>query len=121
MRHVHLAALVLFVCSLAIGAGSQKTPVTKARTTYATVRPILKICGACHKPSKPAHGLNLTTYAGIIKGDKSGKVVIPGQPAKSRLATVLKGHPQLMPPGGALAAKDIAKIQAWIKEGAKEK
>jgi hypothetical protein len=68
---------------------------------YRDVAPIFKkSCAPCHSGQKPAHGLNLSSYALIMKGDKSGRVVAPGYPAKSRLATVLHGKPQDMPPGG---------------------
>jgi hypothetical protein len=56
-----------------------------------------------------------------MKGDKEGKIVVPGQVSKSRFATVLRGKPKLMPPDHRLPAPTIAKIEAWVKSGAKEK
>lgn len=99
-------------------AGFQKKPAAPA--TYASVEPIFKRnCVVCHKGPRPAHGLDLTTRAKILRGDGKGKVVIPGKPTASRLVTVLHGKPQLMPPGGELKPSDVKKIEAWVRSGAK--
>jgi hypothetical protein len=87
--------------------------------TYRDVAPIFKkSCVPCHSGKKPAHGLDLSSYASIMKGDKSGRVVTPGKPTASRLATVLYGKPQPMPPGDSLTAAQTAKIESWIRRGA---
>lgn len=107
------------LAAVALGQGSSKAaPVPKP--TFATVKPILKACVGCHQGPKAAHRLDLTTYASVMKGDKVGKVVNAGQPLKSRLAMVLHGKPELMPPTGALKPSQIALVEAWIKAGAKE-
>ncbi len=88
---------------------------------YAAVAPIIKNCTGCHMGAHPKHGLDLTTYANLMKGDKEGKVVIAGKPASSRLSLAIhhsKGA-SAMPPGKTLPAADVARIDAWIKSGAK--
>ncbi|HJP82748.1 MAG TPA: c-type cytochrome domain-containing protein [Fimbriimonadaceae bacterium] len=90
--------------------------------SYKDVAPLFKAnCVACHKGPRPAHGLDLTTYKKIMQGDSKGKVVVVGKPTISRLATVLHGKPQAMPPGRDLRATETNKIEAWIRAGAKEK
>jgi len=110
---VLLPAVVLAI------AGFQAKPKP---TVYADVAPIFAAnCVVCHRGSRPAHGLDLTSYAKIMKGDGEGRVVVPRNPGKSRLATVLHGKPQAMPPGRDLKKSEIAKIEAWIRAGAKAK
>lgn len=114
--------LVLALCS-AFPGGQKKVKKTVKVTApaYASVEKIIKTnCAGCHQGERAAHHLDLTSYAATIKGDKEGKVIVPGDPAKSRFATVLHGKPKLMPPGHALPAADIAKLEAWIKGGAKK-
>jgi len=84
------------------------------------VRPVLaKNCYACHTGAKMG-GLQLDTREHALTGGKSGPVIVPGNPAKSRLALAISyTDPQLkMPPTGKLADADIAAITGWIKDGA---
>jgi mono/diheme cytochrome c family protein len=80
-----------------------------------------KECAGCHTGAGAPEGIDLSSYAKVMKGGKHGKVIVPGNPAKSVLYTVLKGKPKLMPPKHALDAKTIAAVEAWIKQGAREK
>lgn len=96
----------------------------KPSVGYASVQPILKNCVACHSGAHPKHGLDLSSYASVVKGDKEGKVVVPGKPADSRLSKAVHHSTGAapMPPGPTkLPAGDVAKIDAWIKAGAKAK
>lgn len=102
------------------GKPAKKAPAKTKAPTYASVAPIMKSCEGCHHGERAAHGLDVSSYDSIMKGDKEGKVVVAGNPAKSRLATVLHGKPTLMPPRMALPAAQIATIEAWIKGGAKK-
>jgi hypothetical protein len=56
-----------------------------------------------------------------MKGDKEGKVVVAGKPAQSRLSKAIHWNGAAsMPPAGRLPAAEVAKIDAWIKAGAKK-
>lgn len=124
MRSVYVCLGAASVCALAVFASAQKPPQAPAtkKSGYAMVKPIFDAsCVGCHHGAKAAHGLDLSTYALVVKGDKEGKVIVSGQPTKSRLAMALHGKPELMPPDKALAKDKIAVIEAWIKAGAKEK
>src|SRR4051812_31531879 len=118
------AVLIVAGSTLAVGFGAQGSKAHRpvaAPVTYKTVAPIFAAnCVKCHQGARAAHGLDMSSYASIMKGDKESKVLKAGAPQKSRLALVLHGKPKLMPPGHALAAADIAKIEAWIKAGAKQ-
>ena len=62
----------------------------------------------------------LDTKAGVLKGGKLGPVIVPGNPAESRLLEALtysNAHLQ-MPPSGKLADSVIADFEQWIAAGA---
>ena len=84
------------------------------------VRPVLaKNCYACHTDAKMG-GLALDTREHALKGGKSGAVIVPGDPSKSRLAQAISyTDPKLrMPPSGKLADADVEALTTWIKDGA---
>jgi hypothetical protein len=62
-------------------------PAKQDGVTYAKdIRPILEAsCLRCHGSEKPKAGLRLDSLEGVLKGSKEGKVVTPGQSAKSQL------------------------------------
>src|SRR5204863_6532728 len=74
-------------------------------------------CTRCHgENNKKKADLDLTSLAALRKGGDSGDVVIPGDPAKSKLYELI--HTEMMPPGKKLEAKDIETIRKWIADGA---
>src|SRR6266851_2312944 len=87
------------------------------------IRPVLATrCYACHSSNlkSPMGGLLLDTKAGLQKGGVTGRVVVPGKPAESRLLQALRyTDPHLqMPPTGKLADTVIADFEQWIAAGA---
>lgn len=103
---------------------------TKKDVTYATdIKPMLDAsCAKCHGSAKPRAGLALDSLAGVLKGSKDGKVVIPGDSAKSQLvrsAGQVGPASSWMPPvkaqakNPALTADQVGLIRAWIDQGAK--
>lgn len=84
-------------------------------------------CVSCHQPSGEGaakSGLDLTTYAGLMKGTKFGPMVIPGDPESSNLMLLLdwRAAPELRMPHGKkqLSSCDRNAIRSWIREGAKD-
>jgi len=84
-------------------------------------------CYSCHTPGGQGNkksGLDLSTYDGIMKGTKSGKMVIPGDPESSNLVWLLdwRGAPDTHMPLGKkkLSTCDRDTIREWIREGAKD-
>jgi len=84
-------------------------------------------CESCHQPGGEGtqkSGLDLTTYAGVMKGTKYGPMVIPGDPESSNLILLLdwRASPELRMPHGKkqLSSSDRNAIRAWIREGAKD-
>lgn len=87
------------------------------------IAPILKrYCVGCHNTKDAESKLVLETYAQMMKGGENGKIVQPGNLAKSKLVAMIERKTEpFMPPEGSEApsAQQIALIKAWIKAGAK--
>jgi len=84
-------------------------------------------CVGCHQPGGEGadkSGFDLSSYAGLMKGTKFGKMVIPGDPESSNLMWLLdwRASPELRMPHGKkkLSTCDRDAIRAWIREGAKD-
>lgn len=90
------------------------------------VRPILDSqCTECHMPGAAGHaasGLLMDSYAGVMRGTKFGRIVIPGDPLTSILVMLIEGRadPSLQMPHGKnpLSAEEITLIRTWVEQGA---
>ena len=84
-------------------------------------------CLACHNQTKAKAGLILETPATIRQGNRSGPVVVPGNPEKSLLfrAAAHLDEDSVMPPVGNksnaknLTAEQLGLLRLWIAEGAR--
>ena len=82
---------------------------------------------ACHDPSRVA-GLELTSYALLMKGGDHGIVVVAGNAEESPLIWSLEGQKPngsivaIMPPTGfpQLSRTEIRIIKDWIDQGAQD-
>ena len=99
-------------------------PGTESMDFFETkIRPILaENCYKCHSvESKKRKGeLWLDSRAAMLEGGKSGPVLVPSHPEKSRLSEALRyKNPDLqMPPDGPLSAAVVADFEAWVRMGA---
>lgn len=96
------------------------------------VQPILDDhCVSCHHPSPKAKGyaksgLDLTSYEGLMRGTRFGKVVIPGDSEASSFTKLLTGTNRTlkMPMGlnasGTLNRQYILTLRKWVNQGAKD-
>ena len=75
-------------------------------------------CLNCHNPDKTKGGLDLSNFAGAMKGGSSGKIVEPGD-TSSTLINVVKhtAEPKMPPEGESLSAADIDILSKWIEGG----
>ncbi len=73
-------------------------------------------CLRCHGPEQKKGGLDLSRRAGLLKGGKSGVVVVPGSPEESTLVDKITDGE--MPPKAALPREQVETIRAWVKSGA---
>ena len=94
----------------------------KPASYYREVVPILKrSCTGCHHPGKLKGELDLTTYDAFKKGGKHGPSFTASDPEKSRIVEEISGDEPNMPKEGDPLTKDeIALIERWIREGAKD-
>jgi hypothetical protein len=101
------------------GAARAQSPVHFARDVW----PILEAkCVTCHGPEDQFNNLRLYSKDRILKGGKNGKVVVPGDAAKSSLyvrVSLPSDDLDIMPAEGEpLSAAQIATLRRWIAEGA---
>jgi hypothetical protein len=105
------------------------SPITAEVSFSKNVQPILlDYCVSCHSPGGKGYvksGLDLTSYQGLMKGTKFGKVVIPGNSQDSTFTKLLTGtnNGLKMPMGlnstGTLAHQYILVLRKWVNQGAK--
>jgi hypothetical protein len=101
------------------GAITAQSPVKFDRDVW----PILESkCVTCHGPEDQFNDLRLDSKDAILKGGKNGKVVVPGDPAKSSLYVRVSLPPDdldIMPAeGDPLAPAQIDTLKRWVAEGA---
>ncbi len=114
-----------FFCSVALllGGGSRLLADAKNPTYDDDIMPIMKqSCVNCHGNDKQKGGLNLATYATMNVGGSSGAVVVPGNPAKSRIYS-LSAHldePKMPPSGNKIADAQLATLKLWVEQGARQ-
>lgn len=84
-------------------------------------------CVGCHAAGQEGmekSGLDLTSYAGVMKGTKHGPMVVPKDPDSSNLMWLLdwRASADLRMPHGKkqLSTCDRSTIRKWIREGAKD-
>jgi hypothetical protein len=110
-------------------------PVNKAIGTNEVsfsrdVQPILHdYCVSCHSPGGKGYaksGLDMTSYQGLMKGTKFGKVVIPGNSEDSTFTKLLTGTnkglkmPMGLNSGGTLDRQYILVLRKWVNQGAQD-
>ncbi len=92
-------------------------PIVGNPTYDANIAPILSTkCGACHNTTTLTGGLDLTTYAGMMKGGKDGTVVLPGDSANSKIVQM-----QSSKHFANLSIEELELVRQWIDSGALEK
>ena len=80
-------------------------------------------CVSCHGAGKTQGGLRLDSYEGLMRGGKSGLVIVLNYPDKSlllRRVTLPPGDKHFMPAEGRppLKPEEIAWLRAWIRQSA---
>jgi mono/diheme cytochrome c family protein len=123
------ALVVAGVAGLAIVSTTSENACAAEATSFRDdVLPIFRgRCFSCHSPGAEGvekSGLDLTTYAGVMKGTKFGPMVIARDPNGSNLMWLLdhRGKPETRMPHGTkkLSTCDRDAIRSWIREGAKD-
>ena len=75
-------------------------------------------CLNCHNPDKTKGGLDLSTFAGAMKGSSGGKIVEPGDIGSTLISVVRQtSEPKMPPEGDKLSNEQIQILQHWIEGG----
>ena len=99
-----------------------RTPPRERTITHHDVIPILLLrCTACHGTRRQEGGLDLRTRESILKGGKSGPVVVPGKPGESLL--IQRIRKEEMPPRRKLVSvsvkpmtdSELKTLEAWVR------
>lgn len=79
-------------------------------------------CGSCHNADKKTAGLDVTSYAAIMRGGGSGEVITPGDAAGSHLFRVANhdDEPKMPPDAPPIPEAERAVLRAWIDGGVLE-
>lgn len=114
-------------------------PATRTGVTFAKdIKPLFEAsCVQCHGAQRPKALLRLDSLEGVLKGSEDGKVLVPGDSAKSKIVIAAsqldpktamppkprEGRPQARapqpPPPKPLTAEEVGLLRAWIDQGAK--
>src|SRR4051794_15724705 len=114
MRSARLAApIVALLLAPAVTVGADAVDYRK------DVKPVLQErCYACHGALAQKAKLRVDSGANLLKGG----VIAPGKPGESELVLRVSSNDDAhrMPPEGhPLKPEQVAKIRAWIEQGAK--
>ncbi len=111
---------ILFLLGL-VWADPLAAEEARPASYYQDVVPLFKrSCNGCHYPGKLKGQLDLTTFEGLQKGGKHGPGFKAGDPKSSGLIEEISGAEPSMPKEGEpLNQTEIALIERWILEGAK--
>ena len=116
-----VAAAAFWAAAVATGT-AQRSPA--ARIDFGRqIQPVLeKHCLECHNQDRRRGGLSLATYSDALEGGRTGAVIKPGGGARSLLIHRVTGavEPQMPKDEVPLTAAEIALIQQWIDQGARE-
>jgi len=127
-----ISALAISTAAFAAEVDVSKIPPAsdkKGLTYEKDIKAIFdKSCVECHGAVKPKGRLRLDSLEGALKGGVDGKVIEPGNGAKSKLVhgiSFLTDEEYWMPPPDnkqkieKLTTEQIGLVRAWIDQGAK--
>src|SRR5688572_28552763 len=100
--------------ALVLAQGSQ--PSHRTDFFEKKIRPLLAgRCVNCHGDQVQMANIQLTSREGLTRS----QIVVPGNPAASRLVQALRYSGKVkMPPTGMLSAEEIQAVEQWIGDGA---
>src|SRR5258708_5818210 len=119
MRRQWISGLVLFASATFVLGEEPPEAVDYVQD----IKPILSgRCYSCHGALKQKNDLRLDTAALAAKGGSGGPAIVPGKSGESLLieaVTGAEGVKKMPPEGEPLTIEQIAKLRAWIDQGAK--
>ena len=129
INHMQNNFKFIFGCwILFVGLSLHGEKEIEAISYHQEIKPIFQAnCNGCHQPAKQKGDYLMTDFDSLIEGGETGKpAVVPGKPQDSYLLSQIaldsSGNAE-MPKGKntkPLHEVEIAKIEQWIKEGARD-
>jgi len=119
-----LAGLMIVLFAHGIATAATEEPTAPGAVDFAKeIQPLfVQHCHECHGDKKQEAGLRLDQREAALRGGDSGKVIQPGDSAKSLLWQAIAGKTEQvsrMPAERApLSAEEIERIRNWIDQGA---
>jgi hypothetical protein len=120
-----ILATVDAVASAAEAGSGPSSSAVAAVDFSRQIQPVFeKHCYDCHSSDAAESGLRLDARGPALEGGDSGKAIVPGKSAESRLIAVVEGKDEdfgRMPPedeGEPLKGNEIALLKLWIDQGA---
>ncbi len=106
----------------ALGAAFSAVAAEKPVSWFHDITPVFRrSCNGCHNPNKLKGEVDTSTYAGFLKAGKHGPSFVAGDPAKSLVLEEVAGKEPSMPKeGDPLSPAEVALVERWIREGAKD-
>ncbi len=128
MKMTRLLIPTLFLAAAVHAAPPKKDEgidPNKPVSFYKHIRPIFQAqCNGCHQPAKKKGDYIMTEFVALLKGGEEGGAIVPGKAAESNLLKLIKpdekGKAEMPQKADALHASQIALIERWINEGAKD-
>ena len=123
-RRISSGILLIIWGTCAITGSASAEPLAPAQLEFfeARIRPVLvEQCYRCHNSSGRAEGgLAVDQRGALLQGGDGGAIVIPGQPAASRLLAILRHEIdglKMPQEAGKLDRKVVADFEQWIAMG----
>ncbi len=116
--------MVRFLLPLLLLSLAVPTVADEQQTSFRDeIAPILvRNCLGCHNDKKAEGGLNMSTFALLLKGGDvlPGESIVPGEPDSSYLIELVRpdGVPRMPYKLDPLPADAIATLERWVREGA---
>jgi uncharacterized membrane protein len=107
-----------------VESSATAAPVSTSSTSDVSfskqILPILQeSCVSCHGGEKTSKGLDLKTFASVMKGSQNGAVIIAGDAARSNLLKSVQAG-KMPKRGNKLTADQIQLFVDWVNAGAKD-
>ncbi len=130
-RLMGAATALAAVAAVGVGISTPMRDACAAEETVSFSEDVMPVfrgrCVSCHQPGTEAFeksGLDLSSYAGVMKGTKYGQMVVPKDPDASNLMLLLDWRvaPEIRMPHGKkkLSTCDRDTVRSWIRQGAKD-
>ena len=122
--HFALVSCSMIASACVVSAVAALPAAAEEKVTFLdNALPVLRQrCGACHNADKKTAGLDVTSYAAILRGGGSGEVIAPGDAAASHLFRVANhdDEPTMPPDAPPIPEAERQVLRSWIDGGVLE-